>query len=272
MHPWVRRRENLNYSLELFGGLTREAEALDRRSFLKGVGLAGAGAVAASVLAGCGGNGTGTGSRQSDQQILGAAKIAEALAVTMYASFIASPIYAGLASDDQAYFNAAMNEEKFHYDLLKASTGGLDAGVNYYFPANTFTDVQTTMNTIVTLEEAFIAAYMVGCQALSTSSLRLLAAQIMGVEAEHKVLAREVSAALSLTSTTGLSGTPENVSPPNNTVYQRTFGVSNITVAVTALTPFIDATAAGNAGYTVHKVFNPAQVADGTGLVGNPPS
>ncbi len=262
----------MNNSLELISGLVREAEALDRRSFLKGIGMAGAGVVAASVLAGCGGNGTSVGSGRSDQQILGAAKIAEALAVTMYASFIASPIFAGLASDDQAYFNAAINEEKFHYDLLRSSTGGIDAAVNYFFPANTFTDVQTTMNVIVTLEEAFIAAYMVGCQSLSTTNLRLLAAQIMGVEAEHKVLAREVSAGLSLTTTTGLSGTPENVSPPNNTIYERTFGVSNISIAVTALTPFIDATAAGNAGYTVHKIFDPTLVASAVGLVGNPPS
>lgn len=269
---WVQRRENLNNALELFGGLTREAEALDRRSFLKGIGMAGAGAVAASVLAGCGGNGTGVGSGKNDQQILGAAKIAEALAVTMYVNFNASAIFSGLSASDQAYFTAALNEEKFHYDLLKASTGGTDAGVDYYFPTNMFVDPQVTMNTLITLEEAFIAAYMVGTQSLSTSSLRLLAAQIMGVEAEHKVLARVTAADLSLASTTGLSGTPENVTPPNNTIYERTFGVSNISIAVTALTPFFDATAAANAGHTVHKVFNPALVADGTGLVGNPPS
>jgi hypothetical protein len=254
-----------------------ELDALARRSFLKGIGIAGFGAVGASLLAGCGGSGSPAASTSTsmDQQILGAAKIAEALAVTMYTSLIASPIFATLPGSDQAYFTAAMNEEMFHYNLLKSSTGNTDAPLTYYFPTGMFTTgagVATTFSTIVTLEEAFIAAYMFGIQNLSTASLKLLAAQIMGVESEHRALAKTAANDLGLNSTTGLSGVAEPNSPPNNVVYERTFGLNTLNGIVAALTPFFNASAAATAGYTVSATFNPAYSPNGSNLAGNPPS
>lgn len=246
----------------------------DRRSLLRGAGLAGATLMLGGLLAGCGGSDDSNGSsaNANDQQILGAAKIAEAIATTFYTGIIGSTIFAGLDGDDQDYFRAARDEEKFHYDLLKAATDNADAPLTYYFPTNSLTNLQTMLNVLVTLEDAFIAAYLVGVKDLSTSNLRVLAAQIMGVESDHRTLARVVAQAEGLTSVTGLSGAPENVNPPNNNVYERTYGVNSISVAVNALTPFFDATAAAAAGHTVTLTFDPAYVPTFPGLLGNPPS
>ncbi len=253
--------------LESLVGVDGVNEGFARRNFLKGMGMAGVGVVGAGLLAGCGGDGTSTPSvstsaATNDQAILGAAKIAEALATTMYTSLIASPIFGTMPASDQAYFTAAMNEEMYHYNLLKSATGGTDAPLTYYFPAGMFTTsgsgVATTFNTIVTLEEAFIAAYLLGVSQLSTTSLRVLAAQILGVEAEHRTLAKVTANDLSLSTTTGLSGSATPNSPPNNIVYEQIYGVTSLSVVVTALKPFFDATTAASSGFTVTGTFNPS--------------
>ena len=53
-----------------------------------------------------------------------------------------------------------------------------------------FADAQTTLNILVTLEDAFIAAYLVGVRNFSTRDLRVTAARIMGIESDHRTLAR----------------------------------------------------------------------------------
>ena len=53
-----------------------------------------------------------------------------------------------------------------------------------------FTDPLVTLNTLVTLEDAFIAAYLVGVRDFSTADLRVTAARIMGIESDHRTLAR----------------------------------------------------------------------------------
>ncbi len=256
--------------MNLFEEINESTAPVDRRQFLKGFGLAGASVVAGGLLAGCGGSGTSGVKPASnmDQQILGAAKIAEALAVSMYTAFNASSIYTGLPAADQAYFQAALNEEMFHYNLLKGATGNTDAPLNYYFPTGMFTNVQTTINVMTTLEEAFIAAYLIGVKTLSSPGLRVLAAQIMGIESDHRTLIRTAAGDLSLSTTTGLSGIPEPVQPSNNSVFERTFGLSNIGQVVTALTPFLSASASN----TVQTTFNPAFVPSAANLVGNPPA
>ncbi len=109
----------------------------------------------------------------------------------------------------------------------------------------------TTVNTLITLEDAFIAAYMIGVRDFSTSNLRVLASQIMGVEAEHRALGRVVAADLSLHYTTGLSGHHEFVDGPhaavNNIAYERRFEppLRTINDIIGALTPFVQSGAAG---------------------------
>ena len=238
-----------------------------RRGLLKIGAFAGISLLGGGLLAGCGGNGDdNTLDTSQDASILGAAKIAEALATTMYTAIIEdAPFFGSIDDDDKQYIFAAREEEKFHYDLLKSSTDGMDAPLKYYFPAGMFTDVQTTLNVLVTLEEAFIAAYLIGVQDLSSSSLKVLAAQILGVESEHRTLARVIASGLGLPTVTGLSGSPENVEPPNNVVYERRFGLTSIDQVVTALTPFITPDEA-----RVEKTFDPTYVPVNNGLYPNP--
>lgn len=249
-------------------------QPVQRRALLKGIGIAGAGLLAGGLLAGCGGSSDSSSTASTlDTQILSAAKIAEALAVTLYTGIInESTFFAGLADDDKDYFRAARDEEKYHYDLLKSATGGTDAPTTYYFPAGTFANTATTLTVLITLEEAFIAAYLVGVKLLSSSSLRVLAAQIMGIESDHRTLARIIADEQGLATVTGLSGTAESTTPPNNNVYERTYGLSTLDQVVNALKPFFDAATATTAGYSVSRTFNPAYAPTFSGLKGNPPA
>jgi len=62
-----------------------------------------------------------TGVTKGDVAILGAAQIAEALAVTTYTNIInTAPFFSRLAADDQGYLKAAREEEMSHY-LLEMS-------------------------------------------------------------------------------------------------------------------------------------------------------
>jgi hypothetical protein len=247
---------------------------IGRRSLLVGIGALGAASLASGLVAGCGGSGSDVGSPPStlDGEILGAAKVAEALATTMYTGIIElSPFFAALPRDDQDYFRAARDEEKYHYDLLKGATGGSDAPLVYFFPTGMFADTATTLTVLVTLEEAFIAAYLLGVRELSAPGLRVLAAQIMGVESDHRTLARLIASEEGLTELTTFGGQPESTAPPNNNVYERTYGVRQIAQVVSALRPFIDRSAAGTAGHTVERTFDPSYVPNFPGLLGNPP-
>ena len=75
-----------------------------------------------------------------------------------------------------------------------------------------FADSQTTINVLVSLEDAFIAAYLVGVRHFSTADLRVTAARIMGIESDHRTLARVICADIPplnggpLEAVTGLQG------------------------------------------------------------------
>jgi hypothetical protein len=199
-----------------------------------------------------------------DVAIVQAAATAEALATTMYYNIIASAIYQDplIAGNDQAYLVAGYEEELDHYNLLSSVAPALS--LDFYFPTGMFGDSSTyatTVNTLITLEDAFIAAYLIGIRDLSPG-YQVLAGQIMGVECEHRALGRVLAADLNLHSTTGYSGVAEGVDSPSNTAnnlaYQRTFGapfvspsglptLNQISDVEAALTPFISP---GTAGFT----------------------
>ncbi len=249
-----------------------------RREFLTRLGSAGLGVAAGTILAGCGG-GSNSGGRavaqtpNNDAAILQAAAIAEAVATTMYYNIInttggiyntGTPNISGNAPD-QAYLVAGYEQELAHYQALASYAPSITAATNFYFPTGMFTNAQTTLDTLVTLEDAFIAAYLIGVQQFSTTPNRLLAAQILGVESEHRALARVIANDLSLTAVSGLGGS-EAVAPPsnaaNNLAYERTFNSafnSNISNVVAALTPFLSS----SASHSVTTSF-------GTALAGAP--
>jgi hypothetical protein len=196
----------------------------------------------------------------SDVDILSAAAIAEALAVTTYTTIVqTSGWFTRIPDDDQGYLYAARQEEMSHYLLATSATGKDSPFTTFYYPKNMFTSAQISLNTLVALEDAFIAAYLVGVRYFSTADLRVTAARIMGIESDHRTLARSLAGDVApqdggpIGKITGLQGVPENVHPPNNNGYERTLCLTNISQAVTALLPFVDKAHATVAGFDTSK-------------------
>ena len=201
-------------------------------------------------------------SKKRDQDILVAAQIAEALAVTTYSNIIdLSPFFTRLPNDDQGYLVAARQEEMSHYLLEQSVTDQFTPFSSFFYPNKMFADAQTTLNTLVTLEDAFIAAYLVGVRNFSSTQLRVTAARIMGIESDHRTLARVLGPDVAsqdggpITMITGLQGVPESVAPPNNNGYERTQCWTSIDQAVNALLPFVDLSAAQAAGFDTSKTY-----------------
>ncbi len=128
----------------------------DRRSFLKRGSIGSAVAVASSFAFGGllkAASATTThsetkkrGLSEGDREILIAAEIAEALAVTTYTNIInTAPFFGNLESDDQGYLIAARNEEMSHYLLEQSATGQASPFSTFYYPPNMFSDAQTTL-------------------------------------------------------------------------------------------------------------------------------
>jgi Ferritin-like domain len=243
-----------------------EAPGVDRKQFLGRTAAGGAGvflggsalqALVPSFAAARSGGVT-----KGDIAILGAAQIAEALAVTTYTNIIdKAPFFRRLESDDQGYLRAARQEEMSHYLLEQSVTGTPSPFTHFYYPPKMFADAKTTLNVLVTLEDAFIAAYLVGVRKFSTADLRVTAARIMGIESDHRTLARVVAPGVAardggpIEKVTGVQGKAESVDPPNNNGYERTLKWTKISQAVTALTPFADKAAAQQAGFDTSRSY-----------------
>src|SRR5947209_9105983 len=243
-----------------------EPTGADRRQFLGRTAATGAGALlgasALDALVPSFAAAKKGGVTKGDLAILGAAQIAEALAVTTYSNIIDhAPFFSRLAADDQGYLRAARQEEMSHYLLEKSVTRKPSPFRTFYYPAKMFSDAQTTLNVLVTLEDAFIAAYLVGVRNFSNPDLRVTAARIMGIESDHRTLARVVAPGVAtqdggpIEKVTGIQGKAESVDPPNNNGYERTLKWTNIGTAVTAWTPIADNTAAAKAGFDTAKPY-----------------
>ena len=256
---------------------TEQKKISSRRTFLHRSAIAGAvgaaglsgllslGSPAAKALSAVGG-GNHDEDRDSvtkrDTDILIAAEIAEALAVTTYTHIIeTAPFFGRIPSDDQGYIRAARQEEMSHYLLEESVTGQPSPYKSFFYPKGMFEVAQTTLNVLVTLEDAFIGAHLVGVRNFSTRDLRVTAARIMGIESDHRTLARVIGPDVAaqdggpIQKITGAQGVAENSAPPNNNGYERTLCWTEIDQAVAALTPFVDITAAKTAGFDVAKSF-----------------
>ena len=199
---------------------------------------------------------------EDDIKILVAAEIAEALAVTTYTNIIdVAPFFLRLAGDDQGYLRAARQEEMSHYLLERSVTGKDSPFSTFFFPFTMFESAQVTLNTLVTLEDAFIAAYLVGVRRFSTADLRVTAARIMGIESDHRTLARVVGPGVAamdggpVEAIVGAQGQSESVDPPNNNTYERTLGWTRIEQAIDALLPFADPEAAQRAEFDTSRPY-----------------
>jgi hypothetical protein len=235
-----------------------------RKSFLKGAAVAGAGVAGLGALSPVAALAKGKkgGVTRGDLEILKAAQIAEALAVTTYTNIInTAPFFKNIPSDDQDYLKAALQEEMSHYLLEESLTKKPTPFTMFYYPPKMFADAQTTLNILVTLEDAFIAAYLVGVRHFSTPDLRVTAARIMGIESDHRTLARVVGPDVAggdggpIKLITGIQKTAESTDPPNNNGYERTLLLKNIGQAVEALLPFAEKKTAEKSGFDTSKPY-----------------
>ena len=252
--------------------------ATNRRGFLKRAGLAGLAAGGATVVSGMTfGNVFAESDDEGDTtlDIFNGALTAEQLAVTFYYNGLQTnlqinPTFKDVLSPDHVhYFQAALWEEHRHAQLFAAVGGTSLAGPapKFFFPTGSFTDQHTFLSVLSALEDAFIGAYLAAVgdwsrkdsearetvpEGYTPSQLAQIAAQIMGVEAEHRVLGRDV----------------DNQSVPNNRILEkvlfRSVGtVANSTgTAVGALLPFVT----GVAGFsdTALPLPTDTQVMDAT--------
>jgi len=265
---------NTSNEIEMIHSPEDSQSGSSRRSFLKGAALTGA-----ATLATVGGLATVASAEQHDEDnesmkyehdhlkkgdrdILVAAEIAEALAVTTYSNIIdIAPFFKQIPADDQGYLIAARQEEMSHYLLEQSVTDQFTPFTQFFYPPKMFSDAQTTLNVLVTLEDAFIAAYLVGVRNFSTRNLRVTAARIMGIESDHRTLARVVGGDVTaifggpIETITGIQGAAESIDPPNNNGYERTLCWTSIDQALAALTPFVDFNAAKAAGFDTSQSF-----------------
>ena len=247
----------------------------DRRTFLRGATATLGSATGAALLAACGSNGasksaigasiakvTRASLTSTDLAILRAAQVAEALAVTTYSNIIdSSPFFANIQPAFQHYLTAARQEEMSHYDLEQSLTGTSTSATSFFYPPKMFSDAQTTLNVLVSLEDAFIAAYLVGVRDFSTPALRVTAARIMGIESDHRALARVIAPNVAakdngpITRISGFQKQAEPVDPANNNTYERTLGLRRASAIAIPLGPFIEHTAAKRAGFDTSAPF-----------------
>ncbi len=128
-------------------------------------------------------------------RIFNIAATAEALGITFYYAGIQGGFFQALPATRQWYLQAALDEERHHLDFLKQN-GAAPSTTTFYFPQNAFDDLPTFLNILDTLENTFIGAYLAATQRLAQLGLPLLAqtvGQILGVEAEHRILGRIIA-------------------------------------------------------------------------------
>jgi hypothetical protein len=285
---------------------------VNRRSFLTGVGAVGIGAAAATLI-GCSNSTMNMGtmtvgasaSTDTAAQIFTAALIAEDLAITTYynaliGGVIQDPNLAGpggtatnvptATQDNVAYLQGALLEEVTHAQLLRtllglspSGSGDVGAGVpaTFYYPTGTFDSLANFLPLLLTLETAFIAAYMTAVEefasmaagyngysamqanpAMSGSNYTQadlilyakVAASILGVESEHRALVRSLGTANIANPT--FAGI--NLIPANNLNYESDASLTGLivatggtgTTAAAALAPFLASSSAQSAGFS----------------------
>ena len=145
------------------------------------------------------------------QEIINIAATAEAFAVTALGGALdnAAKGMLGLNAEHIQHVKAARAEEQAHFEVLTAA-GAKPATMTFTVPdPKIVTDVPTFLRTVITLEEAFIAAYLAAAQEfaiLGEAKLAQLALQIGAIEAEHRAGLRFFAIQAGV-----LSGTPNDV-------------------------------------------------------------
>ncbi len=210
-----------------------------------------------------------------------------------------------------AYLQGAIAEEVAHAQLLRTllglptdGSGDVAAGVpaTFYYPTGTFDTLPNFLPILLALETAFIGAYMTAVEEFASMAagyngfsatqsnpassgtnytqaqlinFAKVAASILGVEAEHRALARGIPAVtLASPSYAGIT-----VLPADNVNYESTAGLTGLitgvggttTTAAAALTPFLASSSSQSAGFSLATALaGAASVSLGTS--GMPPA
>jgi hypothetical protein len=177
-----------------------------RRAFVKRAAIVGSGVGAVGLL---GLAGTASAATDADVLAFGNAAVgAERIAVAFYANAIgeSSPFSAPgdvatrtlLSHSHREYFEAAGNQEASHLAVLQ-SLGLTFPFTRFAFPTGTFANANAMLAMGEQLENIFIGAYLgaVKTSAAAGTSLGVYvaeaAAQILGIECEHRVLIRDIA-------------------------------------------------------------------------------
>lgn len=244
--------------------LNHDTNRTSRRDFLKKTGMMGAvvamGSLAEPLLGASGQAFAATGGPwEPVLEILGLALTAEQLATTFYYTAINST--ATLTQSTNAgnlpYLAAALDAENFHAQLLAEAGGVSVAGPNpmFYFPPDTFATDVNFLAILNALETAFIEAYLAAIYQFGSqgrSDLAQVAGEIMGVEAEHRVLGRQI-----LTDFTSLK-------VPNNLLLEEANGTS-VAVVAKALIPFLSPNNFGGESSGPYPLPTQAQITSAVG-------
>jgi len=119
----------------------------------------------------------------ADVEIAKIAATAELLAIDVYTRAINSGIFRGAT---RRYLVNARKNERDHYGALADLLGAAaPKGLKFKYKANQFKTAGNIVNLGVTLETAFVRAYITAAKALTVADLRLVAAQIGASEASH---------------------------------------------------------------------------------------
>lgn len=185
-----------------------ETQQLHRAQFLRrgaqgGLVLALGGA--ALAVAGCGDDATTAATTTAattatspidDVAIAKLAATAELLAIDFYMQSIATGMF---KADTLGYLNAALQNEKDHYDALAAVLGSeAPKDLKFMYPDGTFMSTDSIAATGTALETAFVGAYMGAVPALSDNGLKKAAAQIGANEAQHLTTFKSIGAGMKL--------------------------------------------------------------------------
>jgi hypothetical protein len=130
----------------------------------------------------------------SDLSIVNFALTAEYLAVDAYTQAIAAAQAGKLGSvptnvaDTMVSF---LGEEKQHVEALQQA-GGTATKPNFTYPAATFTSLANAADLALTLETAFVGAYITAVTKLQSTALQSAAGTIGANEGEHRVILRQL--------------------------------------------------------------------------------
>ncbi len=112
-----------------------------------------------------------------------------------------------LNSSHRGYFQAAFNQETSHLTVLQSLNHPDFPFHTFTFPAGTFANKESMLSMGAALESIFIGAYLGAVSAGASSNNTFLAeaaAQICGIECEHRVLINDI----------------KGISPPNDRFYE----------------------------------------------------